>query len=1141
MIFALVIVFTRCLICRGAWNISQGGFLLNSLKYSNIRNTDYFSIVFSTREHNGILLFCKGGENYLLLELHHAVIRLSVNYVGQVQQEPNVGYLGSGLADESPHQIEIYSQSHSLMLVLDRGKSNALVSWPVVSSSELIFKIDTAYVGGYPKLDYINRQMSLSRKGFTGCIEVAIWNNVNLLYDPYANSSLPFCEQSMFEPLSFLSPNSYVVLNRVTHASGLILTFDVMVYLASTTILFHKDELSTLNISVVDGSFFMSLDFETVNYINAFLPEVKINDGRWHRIIVQLPGKDTLEEPIVVFGVDREIVTTLSSFSYDTTRDIKFGGYGFVGCINNMVINSNRFIYSKSTESLNVTMNGCFFPDQCVPNPCQHAGLCALKPNTFTCVCPESYPGEVCDDALYYLTCANMFECGIKESGKQMIDVDGVGPHDPVGVLCNNMENAVPVSVTTQVNTLLPGGIITIKNEPTTINVPYDLSHQELRLLVLNSKFCSQHVRYECASSRITDGNVTLLVWIGADGEVHEYWNSEMTYGSCQCWVDGQQCYQDNRCNCDSGNRVTQSDSVTFTDKFHLPVMGITAMDISSGTGKSATVEVGPLLCSGTVGFDNAVTFQEIFSYMPIPQINFASPGTIEFFFVTDRAQGNVMMFAQGRPNNIYYAIELTNSTAITVYFSFGTHKYTLVVKIPAKLPSLDNLGRHRVFFKVNQNYAYLMVDSASNKISVNYNFESPVQVNMDNTPLFLGGSPYHMFTGFKGTISNLRVNGEFFNLAGLAASLTAGSFGVHPGTKSACLSSFNPCNFGECVDHFTYYLCDCSTSPYFGQNCENEVGVTFAAPSSSLTYYFNNLNTWVKFSISISFRTTSNGLLYMIRGEDPTVFIMLDLYQDSLRLRLNLWPKRTLVPNEYRFGNPFIPGKLTNGQTHVVQLNFKDFYYRIEINGLPQFITIPFTNVNDLFFVNPRWVYLGTAPSLQDYPTIKAENFKGCMGGMKIKFWYDGGRESDVVDVLKAVGASNSKIVGHSVLSGECVGNLTAAPAAPLIDTPANMVPGGGNFDPFIIGAAAPDTRVQSPSNSWTPVLVACLILISFMMLLAMVLFLRWYSRNHGVYVTQEGVKLVYEADRVQVKNKEKPTTSLPKATFEDMEGWYL
>lgn len=293
--------------------------------------------------------------------------------------------------------------------------------------------------------------------------------------------------------------------------------------------------------------------------------------------------------------------------------------------------------------------------------------------------------------------------------------------------------------------------------------------------------------------------------------------------------------------------------------------------------------------------------------------------------------------------------------------------------------------------------------------MNIEYDYQEPVQINKDNTPMYIGGSPYNMFSGFRGIISRLAINGASINLPKTVIRMNLRSLGVHAYTKSACLSYLNPCNFGDCIDYYNYYICDCSQSPYNGPNCENEVGVIFSPPSSSLTYYFNNLNNVVEFFISISFKTTSNGLLYLIQGADKNVFILVDIYANNLRIRINLWQKRTMVPNTFKFANPAPPYVLNDGNKHVVQFKFEDFKYTVGINGIFTTFTIPVSNVKDLILRNPRWVYLGKPQPIPDYKTVTSNNFDGCMGGMKIRFKYESQLEFDVIDILKAAGATSA------------------------------------------------------------------------------------------------------------------------------------
>lgn len=68
------------------------------------------------------------------------------------------------------------------------------------------------------------------------------------------------------------------------------------------------------------------------------------------------------------------------------------------------------------------------------------------------------------------------------------------------------------------------------------------------------------------------------------------------------------------------------------------------------------------------------------------------------------------------------------------------------------------------------------------------------------------------------------------------------------------------------------------------------------------------------------------------------------------------------------------------------------------------------------------------------------------------------------------------------------------------------------------------------SLSNSLTPILIAIFLLIGFEIFLSSILLLRWYQRNRGVYLTEEGDKLIERAENTDDKKREKFTTLLPQ-----------
>ena len=63
-------------------------------------------------------------------------------------------------------------------------------------------------------------------------------------------------------------------------------------------------------------------------------------------------------------------------------------------------------------------------------------------------------------------------------------------------------------------------------------------------------------------------------------------------------------------------------------------------------------------------------------------------------------------------------------------------------------------------------------------------------------------------------------MNGRIFEISKLAVGKE--EEGVYPGCGSACPLLNRPCNYGECIDHYDDFKCNCSVSPFGGKYCQN-------------------------------------------------------------------------------------------------------------------------------------------------------------------------------------------------------------------------------------------------------------------------------------------------------------------------------
>uniref|UniRef100_A0A671YRW7 Cadherin EGF LAG seven-pass G-type receptor 1 n=1 Tax=Sparus aurata TaxID=8175 RepID=A0A671YRW7_SPAAU len=165
-------------------------------------------------------------------------------------------------------------------------------------------------------------------------------------------------------------------------------------------------------------------------------PQVRVNDGEWHHLLVELrsvkDGKDIKYMAAVsldygVYQVQRsvEIGHDLPGLKLQT---LHVGGLpgadnhvskGFVGCIQGVRMGET------STNVANVNMaqglkirveDGCDLDDPCDSNICPENSQCSDDWSTHTCVCDPGYFGNECVDACQLNPCEHVSTCVRKPS-----------------------------------------------------------------------------------------------------------------------------------------------------------------------------------------------------------------------------------------------------------------------------------------------------------------------------------------------------------------------------------------------------------------------------------------------------------------------------------------------------------------------------------------------------------------------------------------------------------------------------------------------------------------------------------------------------------------------------------------------------
>ena len=132
--------------------------------------------------------------------------------------------------------------------------------------------------------------------------------------------------------------------------------------------------------------------------------------------------------------------------------------------------------------------------------------------------------------------------------------------------------------------------------------INYDISMEQIVVIVNQSKFCEQYIKYECYHSffRYLSSGAYYGWWVSRQGSKMNYWGgAAVNSRKCACGMTNS-CAGGYKCNCDNNDFTWREDSGYLTGKNTLPVselrFGDTG-DIFSGRHESGYHTLGKLRC----------------------------------------------------------------------------------------------------------------------------------------------------------------------------------------------------------------------------------------------------------------------------------------------------------------------------------------------------------------------------------------------------------------------------------------------------------------------------------------------------------------------------------------------------------------
>ncbi|XP_074482164.1 cadherin EGF LAG seven-pass G-type receptor 1 isoform X2 [Sebastes fasciatus] len=203
---------------------------------------------------------------------------------------------------------------------------------------------------------------------------------------------------------------------------------------AGTLMQANAGPFSTINLMVSEQHVRMEVLMRQQLVASLGFPQVRVNDGEWHHLLVELrsakDGKDikyiaSVSLDYGMYQKSMEIGNDLPGLKLQT---LHIGGLpgegnhvrkGFVGCIQGVRMGET------STNVANVNMaqglkirveDGCDLADPCDSNICPENSHCSDDWSTHTCVCDPGYFGKECVDACQLNPCEHVSTCVRKPS-----------------------------------------------------------------------------------------------------------------------------------------------------------------------------------------------------------------------------------------------------------------------------------------------------------------------------------------------------------------------------------------------------------------------------------------------------------------------------------------------------------------------------------------------------------------------------------------------------------------------------------------------------------------------------------------------------------------------------------------------------
>nr|XP_022331115.1 neurexin-1-like isoform X8 [Crassostrea virginica] len=929
-------------------------------------HSDRVEFYFRTKQHTSFLFYTGEKSDYISIALKSGTILAIVN-LGGGETKVDVGPSGYRFDDNQWHHLLLTRSSRKLTI----GNAKYIVQLTVdgIHTMErsmvgVFTMLDSKvlYVGGHPHATRLGQGIIVTNY-FKGCLKKVIYmaDSLKLDLSKMASTGNSFVQvegkmtfnqcQDIVEtnPITFTTPESFIPLPRwevSKEGSTLSFTFQtsedkgVMIYNS------RRGNSDFFAFEIFDGYLWFIIDLGS----GAFKDRIatKVNDKLPHLVTLKhfatrKSGSFSLDSQVKDYTVpgnstnlnlDGELyVGGFGTSNDDIPRDLWAGtlGYGYVGCMQDLVLNGNKVdlltVARKNSRSGIGDHCKAELWDKCLTRPCLNGGVCSEGWNRYLCDCRgTSYRGTQCQSVAPTLT----FDGG--QYMKVVFPEESVTEVEDISLRFRTERESGLLLVTSSQKSsdnllmYLDRGKLKLeisisnKREQMTIgrgmlnDLDWHTVYMSRRGDTLTLKIDNNDPSAVAfSSSYVKVMNIKLLL-LGSPGPLltGTYSRAHQSMNLLQMEIGKSVMPQDDLYLRQIPSFVGSMQQFYFNSKEIIQL---------AKTNSLPNLNITARFNSDTPMLRDTVTFKSKDAYVALPKLLARAQFSISFQFKTVESYG-LLMYNGGQGQD-FIAIELQDGY-IHLLFNMGGGSQRVFVNTPQRLNdnqwhlvSVQRPGLEQMQIRVDDEHPTISDLTGSTSMHLDltgYLYVGGVSKSMYNN------MPYSSLHGFQGCMASVDFNGQRPNLVREALK-------IYYAVEEGCQGPSNSCqadsclNGGYCIEQWSNFQCDCDMTSYTGQKCMKEsLTATFGPTQGLITYYFppDALPSRSSDRLAFGFRASPNlrGQVTLLRVENQNGvdFLEVEIIDGAVFVSYNMGS-----PMSVPIGDHFT--KVTDGNYHVVRV----------------------------------------------------------------------------------------------------------------------------------------------------------------------------------------------------------------------------